>query len=122
MTHGAPAKPRDTGSTGSLNLNHDMSPALPSGQSAGSVTYGSPQPSQGWHSPAPTAPIASQPTYMPYMSNSWALKPSASDAPVNPTWDSGPPDTATWSVNSRQKHSRVLEPILKPPLPVCVRL
>lgn len=102
-----------------MNPSYDMSPALAPRQSASPTTHRSPQPSQGWHSPALSASTASQPTHTPYMSNSWALKSGVSDASVNPTWDSAPPDASTWSVSNRQKHSRVSECISKPPLPVC---
>lgn len=110
------------GSTASLNPNHEMPPSLPPRQSPGPVAHRSPQASQGWHSPAPSAPTASQLAHMHYMSNSWALKPDSTDNPINPTWDSGPPDTSTWGVSSRQKHSPVTEPLSKPPLPVCIYL
>lgn len=113
-----------TGSTGSLNPNHDKDtpPALPPCQMAGQSTHRSLQPSQRCHSPAPQAPTAGASTHMTYMSDSLALEPCASDATIDPTWDSGPPAASIWSVKKRQKYSRIPEPIPKPPLPVCIGL
>ena len=115
------ADSKSTGSAFILNPSHDYTPPLPPRLSPNPSTHGSPRLSQGWHSPAPSAPTPSQLASAPYMSTSYALTQSSSDAPVNPTWDSSPPDMSTGAVNYRSKQHLVHHPGTKPPLPVSVQ-
>ena len=108
------------GSALNLNPSHDFAPPLPPRISPSPSTYGSPQLSQGWHSPAPPVPTPSHLASASYTSNSYALAQSYSDAPINPTWDSGPPNMSIWGVNHKPKQPLVHPPVTKPPLPVSV--
>ena len=75
---------------------------------------------QGWHShgPPPSAPPASQLANVPFTSHGYPPVPVTSHSNVNPTWDSGPPDTSTWGVKYNQKAAHGSEPTAKPALPV----
>lgn len=75
---------------------------------------------QGWHSPGPppSAPAASQLANIPHTPHGYSPMPITSHSHIDPTWDSGPPDTSTWGVKYNQKAAQDSEPASKPPLPV----
>ena len=119
-----------TASSWSLN-NHDIPPTLPPRLSPGLPTYTSPQwmnhspysaeSLQGWHSPGhpPSATPPSQLPNVPHTSHGHPPMHVTSHSHVNPSWDSGPPDTSMWGVKYNQKAAQSSEPASKPPLPVC---
>ena len=76
--------------------------------------------SQGWHSPGPppSAPPANQSANASQKFDGCSPVPITRHSHNNPTWDSGPSDTSTWSVKYNQKTAKGSETASKPPLPV----
>ncbi|CAD6587589.1 MAG: hypothetical protein ASARMPREDX12_002940 [Alectoria sarmentosa] len=122
------SSPKHNGSSWTSS-HSDIPPALPPQLSPGppaatSLQWMNHSPysvesSQGWHSPgpSPSAPPASQLSNITRTFHGYLPMPAASHSHVNPTWDSGPPDTSMWGVKYNQKTAQGSEPVSKPPLP-----
>ena len=122
QTFGGSLLNQGAGTTFNPNPVHDFAPPPAPQDVSGPSIHGSLQMSHGWHPHVPPAPASNQWTSASYRSSNYAVNTDANDAPINPTWESGPPDTSTWGVNYNQKYSHVPGPVIKPPLPVCTLL